>query len=199
MPRKYAMEVRNAEAAARRQAIIDGAVEVLGEVGTRGLTMEMVAERCDMATRTLYNHFPTRDDLVGAALATLLDVFRDALTIEVPTDGAAPQRLARFVEVLFRIYEQQGAALVTLLANREDPAVGPRAREMRAWRRRQLETILRAARDDLRLPLKEATALAVALTNHATWMTLTDECGHAPAKALAMTVDALERTLFANA
>lgn len=192
------MEVRNTESAARRRAIVDGAVEVLGEVGIRGLTMEMVAERCDMATRTLYNHFPTREDLVGEALATLLDVFRDALTIEVPTDGSAPDRLARFVAVLFRIYEEQGAALVTLLANREDPAIDPRSREMRAWRRRQLETILRAAKDELRLPLKDATALAVTLTNHASWMTLTDECGYPPAKALAMTVDALQRTLFDN-
>jgi AcrR family transcriptional regulator len=190
------MDARNAESAARRRCMIDAAIEVLGEVGARGLTMEMVAERCDMATRTLYNHFPTRDVLVGEALETLLDAFRDALAVEVPKAGTAQERLGLFVGVLFRIYEEQGAALVTLLANREDEAIGARTREMRAWRRRQLELILRSAKDGLRPPLKEATALAVALTNHATWMTLTDECGLTPQKARERIVDALDAALF---
>ena len=46
------MDVRKEEAAIRRRRLVDAAIEVVGEVGADRLTMEMVAERADTATRT---------------------------------------------------------------------------------------------------------------------------------------------------
>ena len=66
MPRKYSMDIRSEAAALRRRRLIDATVEVLAEVGADRLTMDMVAERADAATRTIYNYFPTRQDLLSA-------------------------------------------------------------------------------------------------------------------------------------
>ena len=43
------MDMRKEEAASRRRRLLDAAIEVVGEVGTERLTMEMVAERADAA------------------------------------------------------------------------------------------------------------------------------------------------------
>jgi hypothetical protein len=63
---------------------------------------------------------------------------------------------------------------------------------MRAWRRQRLEAILRSARGELRMPLVQAAAIALVLTNHASWRTLTEECGLTAAKAMAATTAALD-------
>src|SRR5580658_460871 len=115
VPRKYSMDTRSEAAALRRRRLIDATVEVLGEVGVDRLTMDMVAERADAATRTVYNHFSTRQELLAAVEAHLLQAFREALQLEIPEEGEATARLGQFVAVLFDMYERQGAALTTLL------------------------------------------------------------------------------------
>ena len=87
MPRKYSMDMRSEVAALRRQRFIEATVEVVGEVGADRLTMDMVAERADAATRTIYNYFPTRQDLLSAVQSELLQAFRDTLQLEIPGTG----------------------------------------------------------------------------------------------------------------
>src|SRR5580704_358653 len=130
MPRKYSMDIRREVAALRRRRFIEATVEVLGEVGADRLTMDMVAVRADAATRTIYNYFPTRQDLLGAVQAELLQAFRDTLQLEIPETGEPAERLRQFVAVLFDMYEQQGAALTTLLEF-DEPDIRAQVREMR--------------------------------------------------------------------
>src|ERR1700729_1392240 len=113
MPRKYAMDMRSEVAALRRRRLIEATVEVLGEVGADRLTMDMVAQRADAATRTIYNYFPTRQDLLSAVQAELLPAFRDTPQLEIPEAGEPAERLRQFVAVLFDMYEQQGAPLTS--------------------------------------------------------------------------------------
>lgn len=196
MPRAYAMENRREETAARRRRLLEAAIEVLGEVGTERLTMEAVAERADTATRTLYNHFASRDELIAQAHALLLSAYREGFRLEVPRTGDPVERLVSFVELLFGTYSRQGASLATLLGHRDDPAIDAQVREMRSWRQGELERILKSAKADLRIPLSHAAALAFVSTNHATWAALVEECGLTPAKAVTVTTDALRAALF---
>src|ERR1700746_3966907 len=165
MPRKYSMDTRSEVAALRRRRLIEATVEVLGEVGADRLTMDMVAERANAATRTIYNYFPTRQDLLSAVQAELLQAFRDTLQLEIPETGEPAERLRQFVAVLFDMYEQQGAALTTLLQF-DEPGIRAQVQEMRAWRRDRLEQIFRPASDTLRLPVGQAVAFAFVMTNH---------------------------------
>ena len=193
--RKYSMETRSEEAALRRQRLIDAAVEVLGEVGADRLTMDMVAQRADAATRTVYNHFSTRQELLAAVQAHLLGAFRDTLQLDIPATGEPAERLRQFVVLLYDMYERQGAALTTML-ELDEPAIRAQVRDMRTWRRDRLEQILRSSNETLRLPLREAVGFAFVLTNHVSWRALREEIGLAQGKAIETTATGLEAGLF---
>jgi AcrR family transcriptional regulator len=195
VPRKYSMDTRSAAAALRRRRLIDATVEVLGEVGVDRLTMDMVAERADAATRTIYNHFPTRQDLLSAVQAELLQVFRDTLQLEILETGEPAERLRQFVTVLFTRYEQQGAALTTLLEF-DEPDIRAQVRDMRAWRRDRLEQILRPADRTLRLPVGQAVAFAFVMTNHVSWRVLREELALTQEQAVDTTATGIEAGLF---
>ncbi len=195
VPRKYSMETRSEEAALRRQRLIDAAVDVLGEVGANRLTMGMVAQRADAATRTVYNHFSTRQELLAAVQAHLLQAFRDTLQLDIPADGEPAERLRQFVTLLYEMYERQGVALTTLL-ELDEPAIRAQVRDMRAWRRDRLEQILRSANDTVRLPLQQAVGFAFVLTNHVSWRALREEMGLKQSEAIETTVTGLEAGLF---
>jgi len=195
MPRKYSMDIRSEVAALRRRRLIEATVEVLGEVGADRLTMDMVAERADAATRTIYNYFPTRQDLLSAVQAELLQAFRDTLQLEIPETGEPAERLRQFVAVLFDTYEQQGAALTTLLEF-DEPGIRAQVRDMRAWRRDRLEQILRSASDALRLPIGQAVAFAFVMTNHVSWRVLREELALTQEQAVETTATGIEAGLF---
>jgi AcrR family transcriptional regulator len=195
MPRKYSMDIRSGVAALRRRRLIEATVEVLGEVGADRLTMDMVAKRADAATRTIYNYFPTRQDLLSAVQAESLQAFRDKLQLEIPEAGEPAERLRQFVAILFDMYEQQGAALTTLLEF-DEPGIRAQVREMRAWRRDRLEQIMRSASDTLRLPIGQAVAFAFVMTNHVSWRAFREEMGLTQAQAVETTTTGIEAGLF---
>jgi len=195
MPRKYSMDIRSEVAALRRRRLIEATVEVLGEVGADRLTMDMVAERADAATRTIYNYFPTRQDLLSAVQAELLQAFRDTLQLEIPEIGEPAERLRQFVAVLFDMYEQQGAALTTLLEF-DEPGIRAQVRDMRAWRRDRLDQILRSAGDTLWLPIGQAVAFTFVMTNHVSWRVLREEIGLTQGQAVETTTTGIEAGLF---
>jgi AcrR family transcriptional regulator len=49
-----------------RDDVIDAAAELVAELGYAGLNMRSLAERCGVATMTLYRHVRTKEDLLGA-------------------------------------------------------------------------------------------------------------------------------------
>lgn len=195
MPRKYSMDIRSEVAALRRRRLIEATVEVLAEVGADRLTMDMVAKRADAGTRTIYNYFPTRQDLLSAVQAELLQTFRDTLQLEIPGTGEPAERLGQFIAVLFDMYEQQGAALTTLLEF-DEPGIRAQVRDMRAWRRDRLEQILRSASDTLRLPIGQAVAFAFVMTNHVSWRELREEFGLTQGQAVETATTGIEAGLF---
>jgi AcrR family transcriptional regulator len=195
MPRKYSMETRNEEGALLRRRVMDAAFEVLGEVGAERLTMDMVATRADAATRTVYNHFGSRQELLAAVYADILRTNRDILQRIVTDTGEPAERLRQFVTQLYAIYEERGAAFTTLI-ELDEPTVRARLRDMRTWRRERLTQILRPATKTLRLSLKQAAAFAFVSTNHATWRALREDAGLTQRQAIDTTTTVLEAALF---
>ena len=49
-----------------RQALIDAAIELFQERGIRGAKLEDICARADVAPRTFFNHFETREHLYTA-------------------------------------------------------------------------------------------------------------------------------------
>jgi AcrR family transcriptional regulator len=53
------------------RAILDETLALLADVGPTALSVEEVASRAGVGKTTIYRRFPTKDDLVAAALASL--------------------------------------------------------------------------------------------------------------------------------
>jgi AcrR family transcriptional regulator len=59
-----------------RDEVIDVAAELVAERGYAGLNMRALAERCGVATMTLYRHVRTKEDLMGALADRVLGDLR---------------------------------------------------------------------------------------------------------------------------
>src|ERR1700683_2837051 len=54
-----------------RATVLGAAIDLLAERGYSGFSVEGVVERTGIAKTTLYRHWPTRDDLLAAAISRL--------------------------------------------------------------------------------------------------------------------------------
>ncbi len=59
---------RSPKGAAKRQAILDAALEVFGEVGLHGSTLREIAGRVGVSHQSLMHYFPTKNELLMAVL-----------------------------------------------------------------------------------------------------------------------------------
>jgi AcrR family transcriptional regulator len=197
MPRRYSMETRAQQATATRARVLHAAVEVLAETGVDALTMHAVAERADVALRTVYNHFPSKEALVVEAYDGLAGSVKDAVAA-IPDTGTPHDRLGWFVDAVFDSYEREspGAAAIMRVTGVAD--FDAHLSAVRAWRRQQLMALLRPAdrAGSLHVPFKQAVALAFLWTAFATWSSLVDEGGLTPAAAKQLARTSLGATLF---
>lgn len=60
---------------ARRHRILDETRKMIGEVGLASLAMDDVAKRANVAKRTLYNAFQSKEHLIAAAISKYFDAY----------------------------------------------------------------------------------------------------------------------------
>lgn len=75
----------------RREQIIDAALELVAEYGTRSTTLSRIAQRIGVTTPALYTHFRSRKQILQAAAQALFER-RIRLRLE-SSDGPALERL----------------------------------------------------------------------------------------------------------
>jgi len=76
---------------ARRQArtrrtLIQAAGELMAEVGAEAVTISSITERADLGAGTFYNYFSSREDVIGAVVASAVETLGqrlDALTLDM--------------------------------------------------------------------------------------------------------------------
>jgi AcrR family transcriptional regulator len=103
-PRRYRSDHRRAALDETRRRILQATVQLHAERGVTSTTFAMIAERADVAVPTVYNHFPTRADLIAACTGHIStqapplgpQIFQDALDMEA--------RLRALVRALFAYY-----------------------------------------------------------------------------------------------
>ena len=161
--------------------------------------MRAVADTADVALRTLYNHFPSKERLVVEAYNQMVAPFVDAVAA-LPADGTPQQRLHRFVESLYYTYTHDRRGLAAVLGATGIAEFDARVEEVRSWRRSELTVLLRSAirSGDLRLPLKQAVAMAFLWTSFATYGSLVDTSGLSPDVATRLAISSLDSTLFGS-
>jgi AcrR family transcriptional regulator len=192
------MATREATVAAVRARILEAALDELVAADGDAVTMQNIAARADVALRTLYNHFPNRDQLLAAAFVhhaaqTRADV--EALTVR---DAGSEAQLEDVVDAYYGRYRRMGPRLAALLALRGFPELEEEIRAIRRWRRRLLEGIVRRAEQEgiLMLPVPAALAVAFTMTSHAGWRTMLEANGGSHSRATRAAKLALGSALF---
>lgn len=187
--RPYRSTLRESQAEQTREAILAAAAEEMAARGPVAFSVPSVAARSRVALRTVYRHFPTRDELVDAMWAWTYER-RDWLEREVRR-GEVPETVARVGER----YAKMRALLDA--AQRCERQSALRART----RKRRMANFEAALADDVAALGPEARRRALgALHCVATptfWLMLTDSWCPDPAEASEVAAWAL-RVLLAE-
>jgi AcrR family transcriptional regulator len=141
------------------QAILDSALELLGEVGYDALTIEGIAGRAGVGKKTVYRRWASKDLIVADAFA------RPARDARVPDTGSTEDDLLALMRDSVRVYNQPANAqfipgLVAAIAR--SPAVAEAVRAGQILRRRAAirEVLERGVeRGDLRADMDRDLAL----------------------------------------
>ncbi len=170
--RRYRMRARAEAAADTHQRILDATRELAIERFLDEITLDEVAERAGVATRTVIRRFGGHDGLIGAAVEAAnadVQVRRD----ETPAGDAADA-----VEAVFDDYERYGDALLMMLAQerRHPELLRPLADEGRELHWQWVERVF-SPRDELH------TAQLIAATDVYVWKLLRRDLGLSRARA----------------
>lgn len=83
----------------KRNRILQAVRAVVGEVGFRGAQVSLVAEAADVATGTVYRHFPSKGELFAEALALNAGHEVEVIAAVARSEGPAAARLADAIRV----------------------------------------------------------------------------------------------------
>ncbi len=143
-----------------RTVILSAALDLLGEVGYGGVTIEAVAARAGVGKSTVYRHWPGKLELVEDAIRTL------KAGLSVPTTGSVRDRL---VAVLRQMAENMAGSTYSVClpaiidAAERDPEVLEILRRIGHERRRLLVDVLAEGRASGAVPDVDLTLLAECL------------------------------------
>jgi AcrR family transcriptional regulator len=118
-------ETLTANQAARRERVLEAAMELAGEGGYDAVQMRDVAARAQVALGTIYRYFSSKDHLLSACQ---LELWRDtaARFAERPLEGDTPSdRVVLFLRRAMRAAEREPrrTAALVLATSSPDPAV----------------------------------------------------------------------------
>ncbi|XRQ03924.1 TetR/AcrR family transcriptional regulator [Actinomadura welshii] len=146
-----------------KEALLDAAESVLFEEGTQALTLTAVADRAGVSKGGLLYHFPTKDALVRAMVARVIEEFDDLIASYIASypDGAPGAYTRAYVEATFEILTGEARAYrrwSAITAAAADPEQAePLNEAMRRWHGRDpagdpdpgLATVVRLAAEGL--------------------------------------------------
>lgn len=154
----------------RRRQLISVASRLIAERGMDGLRTRDIAAAAKINIATLHYHFPTKEALVQAVVADLIDQFRSARSGHQPKDMSALQMLRlEMQDVRTRVIaaEEQLTVLTELaIRARRDPEMARIVRRMDLGWHRQLMGILQCGKDsgEFRREIDPASAATAIMT-----------------------------------
>jgi AcrR family transcriptional regulator len=121
-------EPRQERSRATRARLLDAAVGCLSERGVSGTPVGAVAERAGVSRGAAQHHFPTREDLLLAALRHIVDSRGADLSRRVESVPAGPGRTEAVVQMVVDAFSGTGfnAALQLWAGAASDPALRER-------------------------------------------------------------------------
>ena len=110
---------------AMRQRLLEATIECLVEHGWAGTSTTLVSQRAGVSRGAQLHHFPTKSDLVLAAVAHLSDVRAEELRVAAASLPTGTRRTRAVLEMLADHFTSPvfSAALELWVAARTDPAL----------------------------------------------------------------------------
>ena len=175
-----------------RERIIEAFVDQVAGSGFDDFSIERVARRAGVSPRTIYHHFPRRDDLLDAVNQRLTSRFG----MEEISEPLETEDLLRLVERVFRRFDDHEPLIRAQLISRVGRTLRDRGRSKRLG---VIQKIVDAAAPHASAAeRKRAAAVVHYLTSSETWRALKDEAGLDGAEsgqAVAWTIRALLHAL----
>ncbi len=108
-----------------RQRLLEATVQCLAEYGWSGTSTTLVSQRAGVSRGAQLHHFPTKNDLVVAAVEHLARIRRDELAEAAAQLPTGPRRTRAVLEMLGDHFTSDvfGAALELWVAARSDAAL----------------------------------------------------------------------------
>jgi len=103
--RSYSMQRRVALEAETRECIVRATVALHARHGALATTYAMIAKRAQVATQTVYNHFPDDSALLGACTGHVLDRAPPLALEKIRSVRSPAARLRLLAEVVFARHE----------------------------------------------------------------------------------------------
>lgn len=125
----------------RERQLLEVAEEVLVEQGYAATTMDEIARRAGVTKPLLYDHFGSKDGLVGAQVARVRTELLEA-SEQAIAGGGTPEEMFRLgIRAFFDYITKHERAWSVLLA--EGLLTGPAGAEVEALRQQQADFVLR--------------------------------------------------------
>ena len=135
---------------ARRERILDAAMELATEGGYDAVQMREVAERADVALGTLYRYFPSKVHLLVAAMGRTFQTLQESVRVD-ESDGTPQERVYRVVAAVTRYlarHRRLSGAMIRALMSADTEA----AREVEEVGEMLVGIIATATRDPAATP-----------------------------------------------
>lgn len=152
-----------ARLAAARERVAEAALEQLAEGGYASASVVTVARRAEVATGSVYRHFPSKADLFAEVFRRASQREVDVLLAIANRSGSVRERLAAWVEAFVRRALAEPVRAYALIAEPVDPAVEA---ERLAFRRAYADLFASALREGMdtgELPRLDADLTAAAI------------------------------------
>lgn len=105
---------------ARREELIDAAVEVFGEMGFAGTRLEQVAQRAGVSKGTVYLYFDSKESLFQEMVrAKIVGNFAEGDALIENESISAREMLVRFIRSMWEIVRQPEKARLARIVNAE--------------------------------------------------------------------------------
>ena len=179
-----------------RAALIDTAVELIGERGVRGFSVAEASRRLGVAVSAPYAHFADRDDLLAAVAVRAFELFHAALVPEMEKFPDPADRLAAMARGYVRFAADHRSLFEMLYESGVDKARHP---EIEAAEQPLDDAFMNCVRalsggDDA---LSEDLATAIEATAYGHAMLLLDSRGSHDEKAIELAAERTARATLA--
>lgn len=143
----------------KRVDIINAAQDEFKEKGYLGASMDALAKRAEVSKRTVYNHFPSKEELFQAIVKQLCDSFTLAATVTYQAHVPLADQLMGVARAQLALFESQKFRDLNRIALGEfirSPELAARTVENMSQQEGGLDTWVTSAIDDGRLKSVDA-------------------------------------------